>query len=144
MSYFTKELKMGSEGSSRTILLEFGRKIVGQSGYKSWQLLGGKKIKGRKVAMSFELGYKNVGRFRQLHLGRVVFRERLRMSSLSGQACLWVQLASTKGDRRRNPQVVKMQGAFMIMIMIIITKTDKSITELSGLRIREHHERCLE
>lgn len=94
------------------------------------------------MAMSFELGYKNVGRFRQLHLGRVVFRERLRMSSLSGQACLWVQLASTKGDRHRNPQVVKMQGAFMIMI--IITKTDKSITELSGLRIREHHERCLE
>lgn len=92
--------------------------------------------------MSFELGYKNVGRFRQLHLGRVVFRERLRMFSLSGQACLWVQLASTKGDRHRNTQVVKMQGAFMIII--IITKTDKSITELSGLRIREHHERCLE
>lgn len=57
----------------------------------------------------------------------------------ASRACLGVRLALTKGDHYRNSQMVKMQGAFMIMI--IKTKTDTPIAELSGLRTREHHER---
>lgn len=96
---------------------------------------------------SFELGSKKAGRFSCEHQqaaasGKGGFPRKTENVQSVRQACLGVRLASTKGDRYRNPQVVKMQGAFMIII--ITTKTDKSIAELSGLRIREHHERCLE